>query len=134
MATETGSTSRYEVGYRRTILVFGALWGAVIALHPLLAAPLGLSETQTFVGSGAVMTLLLGLLYELDSRALAERGRGVPLAWAYSLVVPISVVFWGLVGPLLAQITPLALLSVLVGPPASALLYLWQRGKHATVQ
>lgn len=80
------------------------------------------------------MTISLGVLYELDSRQLNQHGEGVPLAWAYALVAPISAVFWATFGPLLTQIPGVAILGLLVGPPASALLYLWQRGRVASVR
>lgn len=132
MATTNARPALHEIGYRRAILVFAAFWGAAPGLSYLLE-PVGLSATQAVVGIAAVMTLSLGVLYERDSRVLAEHGNGVPLAWSYALVAPISIVFWGLFGSGFAEIPPLGLLGIFAGPPASALLYLWQRGRHATV-
>ena len=133
MSTKTASPPLREIGYRRVILLLGACWGAVPALSFGLKMFSGLSSTQGLLAIGAVMTLSLGAIYELDSRTLDQYGNGVPLAWSYALVAPISVVIWGILGPGLAQIPGLGLLGILVGPPASALLYVWQRGRHATV-
>ncbi|AHG00320.1 hypothetical protein HALLA_17455 [Halostagnicola larsenii XH-48] len=68
---------------------------------------------------GALMTVSLGILYELDSRKLAQYGNGVQLAWAYALVAPLSfllVPFFSVIG-------------FFLGPPVSALLYVFQRGR-----
>lgn len=116
----------HSVGYRRAILSLGVVWGAVPALSFGLGMLSPLSPDTGFLLVGALMTLSLGVVYELDSRALADHGRGVPLAWSYALVAPLS---------LLAALVVPALLTVgfLLGPPASALAYLWQRGRVASV-
>lgn len=131
MSTDAAQPTLHDVGYRRAILALGACWGTVPALTFGLHSLASLSVTEGVFVIGALMTLSLGLLYEFDSRTLAEHGRGVPLAWSYALVAPISGVVWGLFGPAIAQIP---VLGLLVGPPASALLYVWQRGRHASVQ
>lgn len=133
MSTGTAHPTLYKIGYRRMILLLGACWGAAPALSFGLDVFGGLSSMQGLFAIGTLMTLSLGAIYELDSRQLDQHGEGVPLAWSYALVAPISVVFWGLFGPGLAQIPGLAILWILVGPPASALLYVWQRGRVATV-
>jgi len=113
--------------------VFGAFWGAAPGLGYLVSPLTGLPKSQSLVGIGTILTISLGALYELDSRALAARGRGVPLAWSYALFVPISLLGWALLGAGISQIPPLYFVGILAGPPASALLYLWQRGRHAVV-
>ncbi|MHB9287051.1 hypothetical protein ACKVMT_08425 [Halobacteriales archaeon Cl-PHB] len=134
MSTDAANPSLRDVGYRTPILAFGALWGAAPALT-FGASFLGAgSPDAAFVGLAAIVTLSLGALYELDSRALERHGSGVPLAWAYSLVVPLSYVGWAVFGPLLARLPGLELLAILLGPPASALLYVWQRGRHGEVR
>lgn len=94
----------------------------------------GLTQTQGLVAVAAAMTVSLGVLYELDSRRLAAYDDGIPLAWAYALVAPISIVFWSAYGPALALLPGGAVLAILVGPPASALLYVRQRGRVASVE
>lgn len=132
MTTKNTRPPVHEIGYRRAILLLGACWGAVPALSFGLNAFDGLSSDQGLFAIGALMTLSLGVLYELDSRRLDQFDAGVPLAWSYALVAPLSVVLWRLVGPELVVVPGLAVLGVLVGPPASALLYVWQRGRIAT--
>lgn len=143
MSTEQATPSISEVGYRRIILAFGAFSGAVPALSMLditgslsaLVAPSQahaldvfsqLSRSQETYAIGVVMTVLLAVLYELDSRKLDQVGEGVPLAWSYALIAPLSVV-------LVRQIPLLALLGILAGPPISALVYVFQRGRVGTV-
>ncbi|MFC4548800.1 MULTISPECIES: hypothetical protein [Halorussus] len=133
MATQAARPSLREIGYRRAILLLGASWGAAPALSFGFDAFAGLSSTRGQFAVGVLMTLSLGVLYELDSRRLDRVGTGVPLAWSYALVAPISVVFWATFGPMLAAIPGLALFGVLTGPPASALLYVWQRGRVAAI-
>lgn len=133
MAPDHASATLRDVGYRRPILLLGALWGAVPALSLGLNVVGGLSSTEATLAIAAAMTASLGILYELDSRRLDERGEGVPLAWAYALVAPISLVLWWAYGPILATIPGGAVLAILVGPPGSALLYVWQRGRVASV-
>lgn len=134
MSTGAAHPTLHEIGYRRMILLLGACWGAAPAVSFGLDVFGGLSSSQGLFAIGALMTLSLGVIYELDSRQLGQYGEGVPLAWSYALVAPISVVLWGLFGPGLAQIPGLAVIGILVGPPASALLYVWQRGRLATVR
>lgn len=133
MTTTNSRPSLREIGYRRLILTLGALWGAAPGLSYSIGPSTALSKTQALLGIGAVMTISLGTVYELDSRALAAHGRGVPLAWSYALLAPISIIAWALFGAGISQIPPLYLIGILAGPPASALVYLWQRGRHATV-
>lgn len=134
MSTDTARPSLRTVGYRRAILVAGALWGAVPALSFGVRVGTGLESGTVLLALGAAMTFSLGLLYELDSRRLTAFGEGVPLAWAYALVAPISAAFWATFGPVLAGIPVLSSLILLIGPPASALLYVWQRGRVASVE
>lgn len=134
MATESAHPTLRDIGYRRLILVVGALWGAAPAFTFGTGAFTGSSPDTALVAVGAAFTLTLGALFEVDSRALAEHGTGVELAWAYALVAPISVVAFAVLGPILLQIPLLGLVGLLAGPPAAALLYLWQRGREATVQ
>lgn len=133
MVTETARPSLREAGYRRLILALGACWGSAPALSLGLEMLAPLSTRAGLLALGAAATLSLGVLYELDSRTLDRRGDGVPLAWAYSLVAPLSAVAWLILGPTLVQLPGLGLLGLLVGPPASALLYVWQRGRCASV-
>ena len=131
MSADAAQSSLRTVGYRTPILALGALWGAAPALT-FGASSLGAgSPDATFVGLAALVTLSLGVIYELDSRVLTRHGSGVPLAWAYALVVPISYAGWATIGPLLAALPGLELLAILLGPPASALLYVFQRGRLA---
>jgi len=132
MAANTAQPSLRNVGYRRLILVFGAAWGAAPALTFLLGE-IGTGADTALFAVGTGMTLTLGVLFELDSRALAERGTGVDLAWAYALLAPISIVAFAILGPGLLKIRFLGLLGILAGPPAAALGYLWQRGREASV-
>lgn len=133
MATTNSRPSLHEIGYRRHILVLSAIWGAAPSLSYLAGPSAVLSKTQALIGIGALITISLGLVYEIDSRALAAHGRGVPLAWSYALLAPISIIAWALFGAGISQIPPLYLIGILVGPPASALVYLWQRGRHGAV-
>jgi hypothetical protein len=128
MTTTSSRPSLHEIGYRRIILVLGALWGAAPSLSYLGGPSAALSKTQALIGIGAIITISLGAVYELDSRELAAHGCGVPLAWSYALLAPISIIAWVLFGA-----GPLSLIGILAGPPASALVYLWQRGRHAKV-
>lgn len=134
MATESAQPSLRDVGYRRVILVVGALWGAAPAFTFGIDAFTNPSADTALVAVGAAFTLTLGALFEVDSRALGEHGTGVELAWAYALVAPVSVVAFAVLGPILLQVPVLRLVGVLIGPPAAALLYLWQRGREAAVQ
>jgi len=127
MVQTNSQLSLHEIGYRRLILVLGALWGVAPSLSFFGGPSTGVSQTQILIGIGALITISLGVVYELDSRALAAHGRGVRLAWSYSLLAPISIIAWMLFG------AGIPLIGLLVGPPASALVYLWQRGRHATV-
>ena len=133
MATESAQPSLHDVGYRRLILLTGALWGAAPAFTFGVGAFSGTTPDRALLAVGAAMTVTLALLFELDSRALAERGTGVELAWSYALLAPLSVVAFALVGPVLLQVPGLGVLGILVGPPAAALVYLWQRGREASV-
>lgn len=128
--TDTAQTL-HDVGYRRAILALGAFWGAAPALTFGMKSLTPLSPDGSLLALGTVTTLTLGALYELDSRTLAERGRGVPMAWSYALVAPISVVAWAVPAPV---VPVLAYVGVLAGPPASALCYCWQRGRTASVE
>ncbi len=130
MATESARPSLHDVGHRRPILALGVCWGATPALTFLVPE----SPTRALLAVGALATVSLAVLCELDSRALERHGTGVPLAWSYALVAPISAVAWTFLGPALVGLPPLSLLGILVGPPASALLYVWQRGRRATVR
>jgi hypothetical protein len=132
MATETAQPSLHDVGYRRLILVFGASWGAAPALTFLLG-DIGTGADTALFAVGAAMTVTLAVLFELDSRTLAEYGSGVEMAWSYALLAPISIVAFAILGPGLLQIPLLGILGILVGPPAAALGYLWQRGREASV-
>ncbi|WP_233274679.1 hypothetical protein [Haladaptatus cibarius] len=132
MSEKSAQTSLHDVGYRRSILALGACWGAAPALSYGWNSLSLLSSSHEMVAVGTLMMLSLGVVYELDSRTLDRHGSGVPLAWSYALVVPISVVGWEIFGPLLGR-TPFGLLGILVGAPASALLYVWQRGRCASV-
>lgn len=131
MSTEAARPSLHDVGYRRTILALGACWGAAPALGFGLQSVSPLTPDQGVIAIGVLTTLSLGLLYELDRRALEAHGSGVSLAWSYALVAPISVVALAFFGAGFARVP---LLGLLVGPPASALLYVWQRGRHASVE
>lgn len=133
MATDTGNRTLYDVGHRRAILALGVLWGFVPALTFATNFVGGLSPTEGTIAVAVAMTVSLGALYELDSRRLAASGEGVPLAWAYALVAPISLVAVAGYGHLLAAVPGGATLMLLAGPPASALLYVWQRGRVASV-
>jgi hypothetical protein len=133
MPTTDCRPSLREIGYRRHILVLGAIWGAAPGLSYLAGPSAALSPTQALVGIGVVTTISLGFVYELDNRALAAHGRGVPLAWSYALLAPLSLIAWALFGAGISQISPLSLLGILAGPPVSVLVYLWQRGRHAAV-
>lgn len=126
MSLHTAEPTLHDVGYRRAILALGVLWGAVPALSFGFEVLSPLSSETGFFVVVALLTLSLGVLYELDSRKLSEHGRGVPMAWSYALVVPLSL----LVVPL---IPVLVVFGILLGPPASALLYCWQRGRVAAV-
>lgn len=134
MTTQAANRDLYDVGYRRVILVLGAVWGIVPAASFATNFVGGLSPTEGTFAVAAVMTVSLGVLYELDSRRLEEHGEGVPLAWAYALVAPISLVVVAAYGHLLATIPGGATVALLAGPPASALLYVWQRGRVASVE
>ncbi|WP_336036826.1 hypothetical protein [Halobacterium yunchengense] len=133
MATESAHESLRDVGYRRLVLLVGALWGAAPALTFGVGAFADAPPDSALLAVGAAMTVTLGALFELDSRALARRGTGVELAWSYALLAPISVVAFALVGPVLLQVPVLGLLGVLAGPPTAALAYVWVRGRHASV-
>lgn len=133
MSIETGRPSLHEIGHRRAILLLGAFWGAAPALS-FGSSFLGiLPSNRGYLVFGTLVTILLGVLYELDSRKLDQYGDGVPMAWSYALVAPVSVVVWATLGPVLIRVPGLGLLGILVGPPVSALLYVWQRGRHASV-
>lgn len=122
MTTITAKSNLNGIGYRRLILLVGAFWGAAPALSfGFNSVSTGLSSTEGLLAMGAVMTLSLGVLYELDSRQLEKHGQGVHVAWTYALVAPIAVVGVPDVG-------------LLIGPPLSALLYVWQRGRAASVR
>ncbi|MFB6071769.1 MAG: hypothetical protein ABEJ88_02260 [Halobacterium sp.] len=131
MATRSAQPSLRDVGYRRGILAAGALWGAAPAVAFAVDVFGGATPEQAALAFGALATVTLGVLFELDSRALEARGTGVPLAWSYALVAPISVVAWGLLAPGLLALPGGWLAGVLAGPPAAALLYVWQRGRVA---
>ena len=131
MSTETAQPPLTEIGYRWTILLLGACWGAVPALSFGLNLFGGLSPAQWMLVIGTLMTLTLGIIYELDNRRIKQYYEGVPLAWSYALVAPIAVVFWEISNSVLAQVPGVALIGIFAGPPASALLYLWQRGRLA---
>jgi hypothetical protein len=133
MATESAQPSLRDVGYRRLILLAGALWGAAPALTFGVGVFSGTTPDQALLAVGALMTGTLGALFELDSRALAAHGSGVELAWSYALLAPISVVAFALVGPVLLQIPGFGVLGILAGPPVAALVYVWQRGRGASV-
>lgn len=133
MATESAHPSLHDVGYRRAILLAGALWGAAPALTFGLGSFSGSTPDEAFLVVGAAMTATLAALFELDSRRLAAQGTGVELAWAYALLAPISVVAFVILGPGLLQIPLLGILGILVGPPTAVLGYLWQRGREASV-
>ncbi|SEV96107.1 hypothetical protein [Halobacterium jilantaiense] len=133
MATESAQPSLRDIGHRRLILLAGALWGAVPALTFGVGALGDANPDQAMLAAGAAMTVTLAALFELDSRALAEHGTGVELAWSYALLAPISVVAFQFIGPALLLIPGLGVLGVLVGPPAAALVYVWQRGREASV-
>lgn len=132
MATESAHPSLHDVGYRKLILIVGAVWGAAPAFTFLLGSVGSGTDTALFA-VGAGMTLTLAVLFELDSRALAEHGTGVDMAWSYALLAPISIVAFALLGPGLLQLPLLGILGILAGPPAAALGYLWQRGREASV-
>ncbi|ELZ96471.1 hypothetical protein C440_04968 [Haloferax mucosum ATCC BAA-1512] len=55
------------------------------------------------------------------------------MPWAYALVAPLSFVVWWFFASILAWIPGVSLFGVFVGPPVSAVLYVWQRGRVATV-
>lgn len=133
MATDSVQPSLHDVGYRRLILVAGALWGAAPALTFGVGAFAETNPDQALVAVGAAVTLTLAALFELDSRALAAHGTGVELAWSYALLAPISILAFALVGPVLLRIPGLGVLGILAGPPAAALVYVWQRGREASV-
>jgi hypothetical protein len=133
MATESARPSLRDVGYRRLILAAGAVWGAAPAFTFGVGAFSGTNPDQALLAVGAAMTVTLGALFELDSRTLAEHGSGVEMAWSYALLAPISIVAFALVGPVFLQIPGLGVLGVLAGPPAAALVYVWQRGREASV-
>lgn len=133
MTTHAASRDLYDVGYRRVILALGAAWGFVPAASFAMNFFDGVSPTLGTYAVAAAMTVSLGALYELDSRRLAAHGEGVPLAWAYALVAPISIVFVVSFGHVLAAVPGGASLMLLAGPPASALLYVWQRGRVGSV-
>jgi len=133
MATDPVQPSLHDVGYRRLILVAGALWGAAPALTFGVGAFAETNPDQALVAVGAAVTLTLAALFELDSRALAAHGTGVELAWSYALLAPISILAFALVGPVLLRIPGLGVLGILAGPPAAALVYVWQRGREASV-
>ena len=134
MATGTAHPSIRDVGYRRLILAAGALWGAAPALTLGVGVFSGTTPNQALAAVGAATTVTLGVLFELDSRALAAHGAaGVEPAWSYALLAPISIVAFALVGPVLPQIPGLGVLGILAGPPAAALAYVWQRGREASV-
>ncbi len=132
MATESAHPSLHDVGYRKLILVVGAAWGAGPAFTFLLG-DVGAGADTAMLAVGAGMTLTLAVLFELDSRRLAELGTGVEMAWSYALLAPISIVAFAIAGPGLLQIPLLGVLGILVGPPAAALGYLWQRGREASL-
>jgi len=133
MATDSVQPSLHDVGYRRLILVAGALWGAAPALTFGVGAFAETNPDQALLAVGAAVTLTLAALFELDSRALAAHGTGVELAWSYALLAPISILAFALVGPVLLRIPGLGVLGILAGPPAAALVYVWQRGREASV-
>ena len=133
MATESAKPSLRDAGYRRLILLTGALWGAAPALTFGVGAFSGTTPDRALLAVGAAMTVTLAVLFELDSRALAAHGRGVELAWSYALLAPISIVAFALVGPVLLQIPGLGVLGVLAGPPVASLAYVWQRGREESV-
>lgn len=125
----TEQTSLYEVGYRRTILLFGAFWGAVPALGFGVSGFTGISYEISITVTIVLMTLSLGILFELDSRKLDQYGQSVPMAWAYALTALVATPLW--TGLVRAGI--LSLIGILFGPPISVLLYLWQRGQQSDV-
>ncbi|WP_197075871.1 hypothetical protein [Halostagnicola sp. A56] len=122
IATDTARSPPEKIGYRRSILALGAFWGAVPALSFGTSDLVALSTDGTILVIGALMTVSLGILYELDSRTLAQYGTGVPLAWSYALIAPLSFLL----------VPPIGVLAILCGPPLSALLYVYQRGRYAS--
>lgn len=134
MSTDAARPTLRDVGYRRAILLLGALWGGAPALTFGTSLLGGLTPDQGFAIVGALATISLAVLFELDSRALDRNGEGVPMAWSYALVAPISFVLWATLGPLVMQVTGLGLLGIVVGPPIAALLYVSRRGRLATVE
>jgi hypothetical protein len=133
MATESARPSLHDVGHRRLILLAGALWGAAPALTFGLGSFSGSTPDEAFLVIGAAMTVTLAALFELDSRTLDDHGTGVELAWSYALLAPISAVAFALLGPALLQIPGTGVVGILAGPPAAALVYVWQRGREASV-
>jgi uncharacterized membrane protein YkgB len=123
MSTKEIERISHEIGYRRTILVVGALWGMVPATYGLVAGLLSISEVASLSMIVILFTIVLAVLFQLDSQMLANHGSGVPRAWTYALFAPILLVISSIFGPLLAT---------LFGPPLSALLYLWRRGQVIT--
>lgn len=121
MAMDTAGPPLEKIGYRRSILALGAFWGAVPALSVGMSDFGSLSSDGTVLVIGALMTVSLGILYELDSRKLTQHGGGVPLAWSYALVAPLSFLL----------LPFLSVIGFLLGPPISALLYVFQRGRYA---
>ncbi|MDH5021025.1 hypothetical protein [Halobacterium rubrum] len=133
MATESAQPSLHDVGYRRLILLAGALWGAAPALsYSFDLVPGGIPGGSFFIGV-TVMTTTLAVLFQLDSETLAEHGTRVELAWSYALLAPVSIVVTALVGPGMLEIPIVGLLGILAGPPVASLVYVWQRGPEASV-
>jgi hypothetical protein len=133
MSTEPVQPSLRDVGYRTPILVVGALWGAAPALTYGLGLVPGSTPRVAFFVGLTVMTATLAVLFQLDSETLAERGTGVGLAWSYALLAPITVVATALVGPGALDVPLVGLFGILAGPPAASLVYVWQRGREASV-
>jgi len=133
VSTASVQPSLRDAGYRRLILLTGALWGAAPALTYGLGLLPGATPRVAFFVIVIVMTATLAVLFQADSEALAERGTGVELAWSYALLAPITIVATALVGPGALDIPLVGLFGILAGPPAASLGYVWQRGREASV-
>lgn len=125
MAAENRDLSIREIGYRRLILFVGIFWGVAPSLSFGLQTFINIPQSTLIIIFNSSATVLLGILYELDSRRVNNYANGVPLAWAYALLVPICIILLPMVHPFGQT------LGYIIGPPLSAIIYLFQRGRLA---
>jgi hypothetical protein len=133
MSTATAQFNPRRVGYRREIMTIGFAWGGVAAFLPLGEA-IGATPGQLAGVTTLLATVLLGYLFRRDSKVLANHDIALPDAWAYALLVPISLLSWMgmvplVVGPVQSPML-LAFVGLLTGPPIAVMVYIIQRGQR----